>query len=170
VKENPDTNDKKGNVMIIRKARQGDVDAICELWCEFMDFHEKHDPIYKKAKNGSKVFHKFITEQVKSRNALVLVAIQDKAICAYLLAKIDQRPPVFEKRRIGVIYDLAVSAPYRRQGMGESLYKESIQWFRKKKINRVELTVATSNPLSTRFWKKHGFKPCYERRFRNLKS
>jgi len=156
--------------MIIRKAKHGDVDAICELWCEFMDFHEKHEPFYKRAKNGAKIFHKFIKEKIRSRNALVLVAVQDKEVCAYLLASIDKRSPVFEMRRIGAIYDLAVTESYRRKGIGERLYKESIRWFRKRKIDRVELTVATSNPLSTKFWKKHGFKPYYERWFNNIKS
>ena len=47
---------------------------------------------------------------------------------------------------------------------------ESIKWFRKRKIIRVELTVATSNPLSMSFWEKHGFKPYYERRFKNIRT
>ena len=156
--------------MTIRRARHTDVDAIGELWCEFMDFHEDYDPFYRRAKNGSKAFHTFIDEQISSRSALVLVAVHDHFVCAYLLARIDTRPPIFEDRKFGAIYDLAVSAPYRKQGVGEGLYKESVLWFKKRRIDRIELTVATSNPLATRFWEKHGFRPYYERRFIEIGS
>lgn len=36
-----------------RKAKHTDVDAIGELWCEFMDFHEDSNPFYRRAKNES---------------------------------------------------------------------------------------------------------------------
>ena len=154
--------------MLIRKARHSDVSAICELWCEFMDFHAKYDSCYKRNKKAVNVFSKFVHELISNRKALVLVAQDKKDLIGYLLARLDDRPPVFELKRIGAIYDLAVTEEARNTGIGTRLYKKSLEWFKKHKIKRVELTVATTNPISTRFWKKHGFKPYYERRFKNI--
>ena len=110
----PQKSDFQGREMpIIRKAKHNDVGTICSLWREFMDFHEQYDPFYKRSWNGHKLFYKFVDEQISARNALVLVAEQDSDLCAYLLARIDNRPPVFDNRRHGSIYDLAVSASYR---------------------------------------------------------
>jgi ribosomal protein S18 acetylase RimI-like enzyme len=149
----------------IRKATHKDVEKISSLWCEFIDLHERYDNYYKRAKNGTKVFNEFINKQISDRNSLVLVGITNKIICAYLSAKIDNRPAVFSETKYGFISDIAVAEKYRRQGIGEKLYYEAIEWFRKRKIIRIELTVATSNPISMKFWSKLGFKPYSERRF-----
>ena len=149
----------------IRKATQDDVKSITSLWCEFMDLHEGYDNYYKRAKNGTKVFGDFINKQISDNNSLVLVGIINKVICAYLSAKIDNRPAVFSETKYGYIFDIAVKKEYRRNGIGEKLYYETFEWFRKRKIKRIELTVATSNPISMSFWSKLGFKAYSERRF-----
>ena len=149
----------------IRKATHKDVKSITSLWCEFMDLHEGYDNYYKRAKNGTKVFSDFINKQISDRNSLVLVGIINKVICAYLSAKIDNRPAVFSETKYGYIFDIAVNKKYQRKGIGEQIYNEAIEWFRKRKIKRIELTVAISNPISMSFWSKLGFKPYSERRF-----
>ena len=155
-----------GNNMIkIRKATHDDVKSITSLWCEFMDLHNNYDNYYKRAKNGSKVFSEFIKKQISEGNSLVLVGLINKVICAYLAAKIEYRPAVFSARKYGLISDIAVAEKYRRHGIGEKIYSEAIEWFKKRKIKRIELTVATSNPISIKFWSKLGFKPYSERRF-----
>ena len=152
------------------KAYSKVVERILDLWCEFMDFHEQYDSIYKRSKNGSSKFLKFLKERISDRTFLVLVALEEEIICGYLLAKIETKPPVFKNRRHGVIFDLAINEKFRRKGIGEKLFHESLVWIKKKKITRVELTVATSNPASMKFWTKIGFKPYSERRFINIDS
>ena len=149
----------------IRKATHKDVENITSLWCEFIDLHGYYDKYYKRSKNGSKVFGKFIDKQIRERNSLVLVGLINKVICAYLSAKIDSRPAVFSETKYGYITDIAVAKKYRRNGIGEKLYYKAFEWFRNRKIKRIELTVATSNPISINFWTKLGFKPYSERRF-----
>lgn len=154
----------------IRKAKQNDVKRITDLWCEFMDFHEQYDSIYKRAKHGQIEFMKFLKERISDRNSLVLIAKEGKNTCGYLLAKIESKPSVFSERRHGVIFDLAIEQYSRRKGLGEKLYQESIRWFKSKKINRIELSVATTNPISTKFWTKIGFQPYSERRYIKIDS
>ena len=149
----------------IRKATQRDTEKIASLWCELIDLHESFDNYYKRAKNGATVFREFVEKQISDRNALVLIAQMNKEVCAYLLAKIENKPPVFLETKYGMIFDIAVTKKYRRNGIGEKLYNEALEWFQKKKVKRIELTVATSNPISMRFWNKFGFKPYSERRY-----
>ena len=155
-------------MITIKKASHKNADSIKNLWCEFMDFHERYDTVYKRAGKGADLFGQFVDKQISDRNALVLVAQINKEICGYLLARIEYRPPVFAERKHGVIYDVAVSGKFRRKGIGEKLYNESLEWFRKRKVTRVELTVATSNPVSMRFWTKLGLKTYSERRYLNI--
>lgn len=149
----------------IRKAIQKDAENIAALWVEFIDLHESYENYYKRSKKGRSIFSQFISKQISERNSLVLVGLADKKICSYLFAKIEYRPPVFAERKYGLISDLAVSANYRRKGFGEHLFSESLVWFKKRKVQRIELTVATSNPISINFWSKLNFKEYSERRY-----
>ncbi len=155
-------------MITIKKASHKNVDSIKTLWCEFMDFHEQYDNFYRRAKNSTDLFGQFIDKQISDRNALVLVAQSGNEICGYLLARIEYRPPVFADQKHGVIYDVAVSGKYRRKGIGEKLYNEALEWFKKRKTSRIELTVATTNPVSMNFWTKLGLKAYSERRFINI--
>lgn len=152
-------------IIKIRKATHNDVKIITSLWREFMDLHNGYDNYYKRAKNGTKIFSEFIKKQISDRNSLVLVGITNKIVCSYLLAKVENKPAVFAVRRYGLIVDIAVAEEYRRLGIGEKIYNEAIKWFSRRKIKRVELTVAISNPISMNFWTKLGFKSYSERRF-----
>jgi len=152
----------------IKKASHKDVEKIKSLWCEFIDFHERYDSYYKRSENGAKAFGQFVDKQISNRNALVLIAQVDKETCAYLIARLENRPSVFVETRYGMIYDIAVSEKYRRNGIGEKLYHATIDWFQKRKVERIELNVATSNPVSMKFWTKIGLKTYYERRFINI--
>ncbi len=152
----------------IRKAIQKDVENISALWVEFIDLHKGYENYYKRAKNGHSIFSQFISKQISERNSLVLVGLADKIICSYLLAKIEYRPPVFAERKYGLISDIAVSANYRRKGFGKQLFNESLAWFKKRKVQRIELTVVTSNPISMNFWSKLKFKEYSERRYIKL--
>lgn len=148
----------------IKKARQKDIADISDLWLEFMAFHIKYDDYFKISTDGQSHFNIFLSEQIRDKKSLVLVGLEDKEICSYLLAKIESRPPVFKETKYGLISDLAVSEKYRRQGIGKQLYKSSIIWFKKHKIQNIELSVATTNPISVAFWDKLGFRSYYERR------
>ena len=152
----------------LRKAKQADVDAILDIWCELMDFHEQFDPTFKRARNGHKAFGKYLSSQITSRKAIVLLAVEDGKIQGYLLAHTAEKPPVFAARKYGMITDLAVTEANRRGGIGTKLYEESIEWFKSKKIERIELGVTTSNPVSYAFWSKLGYKAYYSKLYRNI--
>ena len=151
--------------MKIRKARQRDVDYIAQLWKEFMDFHRQHDDHFSRSRRGHLQFKDFLSKKISARNALVLVAQVNRRIVGYIVASIDAYVPVFIEKRYGAIYDLMVDSGFRRRGIGRRLVCEAREWFRKRGIKRMELSVAASNRLAVRFWSRVGFKTYMERRY-----
>lgn len=146
----------------IRNATPDDLDCIATLWQEFMDFHKTRDPHFARSSDGHKNFAKFIGEQIASDNSCVLVAESGSKVVAYCLATIASNPPVFEEKHYGAFFDLAVSEPFRRQGIGEGMFHRIHDWFKQKDIHRIEIRVALSNEVSTAFWRKMGFTPYLE--------
>jgi GNAT superfamily N-acetyltransferase len=89
-------------------------------------------------------------------------------IVGYCLAARATYPPVFRTQEYGMIYDMAVSAQRRREGIGELLFGEVRRWFESRGIRRIELRVLPANKLSTSFWKKQGFRPFLETLYREI--
>ena len=152
----------KGDGLRIRKANQEDTRAIVELWKELMDFHKERNRHFTRSADGHKRFAEFISGRMVHEKSCVLVAEQRDEIVGYCLATISKYPPVYEHQEYGAIFDLALTENYRRKGIGQALVEAALQWFSEQEIHRVEVRVATSNEISTAFWKKIGFVPYLE--------
>ena len=151
--------------VIIRKARQSDVRRITALWIDFMDYHRAIDPHFTRCKTGHLRFADFASKQISCRKSLVLVAQTTGQIVGYLVAVITDYPPVFADRRYGAIWDLMVDRSARRKGIGKALVAEAMTWFRARRVDRIELSVAVRNRIGCRFWRSIGARPYMERRW-----
>jgi ribosomal protein S18 acetylase RimI-like enzyme len=152
----------------IRKAAVDDLNAIGNLWQEFMDFHKRRDPHYSRSTDGHERFKEFVSGHMTSGMSCVLVAEQGTTVVGYCLATLTKYPPVFENRNYGMVFDLAVMELCRRKGIGERLFREAEAWFADRGIHRIKVRVAVSNETSTAFWKKMGFTPCVTTVFKNI--
>ena len=148
--------------MTIRQAMQNDTQAMVELWKEMMDFHKERDQVFTRTATGHEDWIKFITGHMSKEESCVLVAECDDGIVGFCLAFISENPPVLITKRYGLFQDLAITADYRRCGIGESLFAKTLQWFRGHGIKRIEVRVSVHNELSTAFWRKIGFEPYLE--------
>ncbi len=143
----------------IRKATSADLLAVVELWKELMDFHSNLDSFFSRSLDGHKSFRSWIEKELESDSAELFVAESSGELLGYIKTEISNYPPVFELKKFGVISDAAVAGEYRREGIGEALYRHAMNWFREKDIKRVELRVADVNHVALGFWKKMGFAP-----------
>jgi ribosomal protein S18 acetylase RimI-like enzyme len=141
----------------LRKARLDDVDALTELWIEFIDFHQDFDSFFSRAKKGHERFADFVRENIDNSEWLVLLAVENDKPIGYCMSAVMTYPPVFDMKLYGFIQDLAVTESHRRRGAGSRLVEETLRWFRKQGVKRVEVQVATTNPLSQAFWRRHDF-------------
>ena len=94
---------------------------------------------------------------MKSEDGLVLVAVDNGKVVGYSLSEIRTANPGFHREKYGYIDDAAVTASHRRRGIGRIMLVEIMNWFRSKKIRRVELNTAAQNLTANSFWRKQGF-------------
>lgn len=124
-----------------------------------MDFHAARDPRFARSADGHTRYAEFVSGQIGNAAACVLIAEQNQTIVGYCLALMAKHPPVYRVREYGSILDLAVTANFRRQGIGEALVNTTLQWFAAHNLYRVEVRVATINEISNPFWQMMGFIP-----------
>jgi len=148
------------NDLKIRKATSADLPAVVELWKGLMDFHSDLDSFFSRSQNGHENFRSRVEKELEIDSAELFVAESSaEIILGYIKAEISNYPPVFELKECGIISDAAVAGEYRRDGIGEALYRHAMKWFSEKGIKRVELRVANVNHVALGFWKKMGFAP-----------
>ena len=153
----------------VREARPEDVERICILWEELMDFHAQYDEAYLRTSKGTDIFKEFLVETIEKEDGLVLVVEDnDQNILAYLLARIEYKLEIYVHAKFGMIYDLSVIQSARRKGLGELMFQASVEWFKKNDTPRIELNVASTNPISTKFWAKQGLQNYYECKYMKL--
>jgi ribosomal protein S18 acetylase RimI-like enzyme len=152
----------------IVKAEEKHVPEINRLWLEFMDFHAAVDPVFTPRDGTSAGFEeKMVRRLMQSEDGLVLVALDGERAVGYSLSEIrDTRGLRLEK--FGAVDHLAVTADYRRKGVGDKLFVEILKWFRSRGIDRVELDVAANNRVGYSFWRKHGFTDFRHRLYRQI--
>jgi ribosomal protein S18 acetylase RimI-like enzyme len=75
---------------------------------------------------------------------------------------------VLKNPRFGHVLDMMVAEQYRRRGVATRLYDETVKWFKKRGLERVELQVATSNQESQAFWHQMGFSDYLKKVTKNI--
>ncbi|MHC4715164.1 MAG: GNAT family N-acetyltransferase [Planctomycetota bacterium] len=146
-----------GDDITIRPAVSGDLPAIGALWLEMMEYHRALDPHFVAAPDGEEKWLEHVAGKLDDEKWWLAVAEKDGVLVAYCTACEQELAPVFLNRRIGFISDLAVTAACRRSGIGKRLTQAALDRFASRGIARVEVNVATTNPVSTAFWRKMGF-------------
>jgi ribosomal protein S18 acetylase RimI-like enzyme len=146
----------------IRKARRSDRSAVAALFKEMFDFHGQRDAHFTRTESGHEVFGDWFIDQIGQESSMPLVAEVDGEVAGYALGILRKHPQVFLHRDYGEVNDIAVGAKFRRQGTGQALFARMSEWFTSHGITRIEARVATSNEVSSGFWRRLGFTPYLE--------
>jgi len=107
-------------------------------------------------KDAKHIFENIIKKNIKSKNAVVLVAEINSRLAGYAMAHIDQDNPIFEEE-IGYGTDLFVNKDYRGKGTGDKLKNELIRWLKGKKIKYLSIGMFKDNESAYKLYKKWGF-------------
>ena len=154
--------------MVIRQAHQEDIPKIVPVWRELMEFHAQRDAFYEPCDGAEGSFTAYVSENIESDNALVLVAELDGRCVGYCQCRIETYPPVFHIKQYGQISDICVLGEHRRTGVGEQLVGRAMEWFRTKRMTRIEVRRLKCNEISSKFWPKQGFIPYLETLYQPL--
>ncbi len=152
----------------IRDYTSNDALQIKTIFAEFVEYHSKLDNCFCKIDTHCEKFIEFIEMNISKNNDHVAVAEFNSKIVGYCISKIEHKPPIYPTPTYGYIDNLGVLNDCQRQGAGSLLLTDSIDWFKKNGIKRVECFAATSNIKSTNFWRKMGFNVYMEQMYLNL--
>lgn len=142
--------------MTIRNFKKSDLESVFRLAKAMIDYHHQLDSYYKPA-NEFRNLKKYAEEWLKEKDTQVLVAEEAGEVIGYSRVGIIKAPDYAVPKSIGFVYDVLVAKPYRRQGVGEQLFKEALNWLKKNKVRQIELNVDARNNAGINFWKKFGF-------------
>ncbi|MHC4619221.1 MAG: GNAT family N-acetyltransferase [Planctomycetota bacterium] len=155
--------------MTIRKARQGDIGAVVELWKELMDFHKALDPVFARSRGGHKAFAEYLRkEYIGGDRRRAWVAQAGREIVGLCMAVIEDNAPVLVLKQHGRIEGLVVTKKWRGKGIGEKLLRRARRWFREKGMSRVEVHHSAANDLAAAFYVRMGFRPYLKTLFLEL--
>ena len=142
----------------IVKAEEKHVTAIGQLWWEFMLFHQDIDTWFTPRKGSIPGFEENqVRRLMKSEDGLVLIALDKGKVIGYSLSEIRGPAVAFGRDKWGYVHDMAVTAKYRRRGIGEKMLTEIMKWLQLKNVNRIELQTTAQNLVANSFWQKQGF-------------
>jgi len=156
------------NRLIVRRATEADLDSIAKLGRKLNEYHVKFEEFYKLKENVEEKLREFYLRNITSENAMLLVAGVDGEIVGFTLGRIQKTPPIFQTEEFGHLSDTFVKEGYRRKRIGEKLTHELLEWFKSKRIKRVELSVDVRNKIGVSAWTKFGFEPFHYRMKKNL--
>lgn len=145
-------------MIAIIKAEEKHVTAIGQLFLEFIKFHADIDPIWTPIDNPiPDMVENHLRRFMKSDDGLVLVAQDKERVVGYSLSEIKSFSPGAKRGKYGYVDTMAITASYRRSGIGEKMFAEIIKWFQLNDIKRVEIQTASQSVGANSFWQKQGF-------------
>jgi GNAT superfamily N-acetyltransferase len=148
----------------IRKARSKDIDRLLELWKRFMEEHREmgremgDDRVPDMKPDSIETTRTYLSRNVRSRNALLLVLEDEEDIQGYMLSMIQKNIPIFQGEIIGYVAGIYLRDDHRGKGYSSKMFEETRKWFKQKGAHEVTIQVMWCNPHAHKVYQKWGFK------------
>ncbi len=143
----------------IRDARIEDLGAVVELWDLLVDHHSTISPYFEPAKDSREKWSKYVAKKFSEKSTKLLVADEGGEIVGFMLCLLMPNKPIFKDKAVGVITDVYISENRRNRGITKEMLKAALKWFKKNRMQSVELSVAAANVEARSAWGQLGFKP-----------
>lgn len=143
---------------IVRVALPEDVVSISKLWQKFMDYNAQFDNSFRVKSKIVGRFARELQNRIDDPNYRLAVVELDGELVGYCLSYISKKPYFFKLGKFGFIGDLYVEEKNRRHGYGRLLVDDALEFFKRKRVEQIELLVANDNVNTVKFWEKMGYK------------
>jgi GNAT superfamily N-acetyltransferase len=163
--------------MIIRKAKSSDIDQIYQCFLEMEkteDISAKKSAQFlfdarKRRKNFEQCAKKELLREIRERNSIYLVAVENDVVLGYSYGSISKnKNPFFDFPKLGYFNALLVRKKYQGKGIAKLLYLELENWFKEQKCKLIYLDVFFHNPAKN-IYPKWGYKFSNEIMMKELK-
>ncbi|MDJ0757580.1 MAG: GNAT family N-acetyltransferase, partial [Ardenticatenaceae bacterium] len=149
----------------IRQAQPEDEETLVALHLEEIRFHEAHTPYSRVVPAIEPAFRQRLArvwrgERVEEGALLLLVAEQAGRVVGFTENWLSEmKGSWFPNGRYAYLNSVGVSEAARGRGIGRSLVTHTLQALAQYNIASFYLYYVLSNPLSSAFWPKMGFRP-----------
>jgi GNAT superfamily N-acetyltransferase len=151
------------------RADETNVDAICKLWWEFLMYHQDIEPIFVLSEDSIAGFRdSHLRPHLTSDDGLVLVALKDARAVGFSIAEIRRVRTGLQREPYGYVDTMAVTAEYRRKGIGREMFALITAWVQVKGVKRVELGVDARNAAANAFWREMGLAVYHQELYRTI--
>ncbi|MGF1510681.1 MAG: GNAT family N-acetyltransferase [Myxococcota bacterium] len=147
----------------VRTATEADAADIVPLWRELMELHAEVDPRFDLTERAEDRFLNYLELARNRDDHRVRVAVEGGCIVGFTVACVLPNSPIYARRWVGYINDLAVHHRCRGRGVGRRLVSDAVVWLRTAGAESIEVYVAMANDDARRFWRKMGAEDYLER-------
>ncbi len=144
-------------MITIREARGDELLKISAMWGEFMAYNGSFNDSFKIKKRARAIFSKEMSERDDNPDCRLAAADDSGQLIGFCYSYISFKPKYFKLEKFGFVGDLFVKEEYRGRGIGRLLVDDALKFFKKRKINQIELLVAQKNTDTIKFWESLGF-------------
>jgi ribosomal protein S18 acetylase RimI-like enzyme len=141
----------------IRKARTGDVHQAADLIVRSKRLNNEFDPLFKVVDDARDRAESFVSESLKSKDVLVMVATQDEKVVGVLRAELRNRV-FYAPTSGGHITDFYVLPEFRRKNLGNLVLEKASAQLRAMGAEIITAEVPTQNEIAVKFYTKRGFR------------
>ena len=144
----------------LRPGHAADIPAIGRLGAQLVIEHYDFDPqrFLAPRPDMPEAYGRFLGSQMDRPDKVVLVAEREGAVVGYVYAGLEGFDFMALRGPAGAIYDLAVDAEQRRQGIGRMLLEAALAWLAGKGAPRAVLSTAEKNADAQRLFEALGFR------------
>ncbi|MBN1647320.1 MAG: GNAT family N-acetyltransferase [Spirochaetales bacterium] len=129
-----------------RRLDNKDIIDIERLWNNLQDYHQSINP------DLPYISFRLCREMFSRKIFTVFSAWSQKSIVGFCI-------PSYNNDGGGIIESLFVQGNFRHRKIGSTLFKKSLAWLRKQKVERIHIGVVYGNTKVFPFYEKFGFKP-----------
>ncbi|MBI3965086.1 MAG: GNAT family N-acetyltransferase [Chloroflexi bacterium] len=142
----------------IRLAMAADVPQLALLWLESAEYHARLAPEYYELSAGAHDrVEALLRGGLSGVGRVTLLVEMDREVTGFVQLEISE-VAVFRRSRRGNVYNLSVAGRFRRRGLARQLMAAAIEWFRRERVQIVQLNVADANQPALGLYEDLGFK------------
>jgi len=141
----------------LQRGAAGDVTAAAELIVRMKWLNNEFDPLFSVVPNAKERAEKYVSDSLKSRDVLLLVAKAGEKVVGILRAELRDRI-FYVPTRSGHITDFYVMPEFRRKALGNQILERAYIELRKMGAEIVTAEVPTQNDIAVKFYTKRGFR------------
>jgi ribosomal protein S18 acetylase RimI-like enzyme len=145
-----------------RSSEKSDIGQIAELHNELIRFiQEETKDVYWESLNVSiESAQSYINSFLEKEHARIFICKNESTIVGFIAGEvIDCHLPLSAIQKVGYISGAYVKKEFRGKGVLRNLENMIIEYFRKLKIEYIELNYLVENVIAGKSWTKLGYKP-----------